>query len=116
MIKTQEVDSIVLGAAENMAKDLGFTIAGPAKDLLLRDSFTKLNKANEDGAIETRRAEIERKTAALVAFIAFESLGKDEPGREITDQQMLLGLSAFCRLFPDFFPFCTPRDTDGDPE
>lgn len=107
LMRPEEIDSIVLGAAESMARTLGFTIAAPAKDHLLQKSFKNLNRTNEEGAIESRRAEIERNTGALITYITTERLTKGESGHEITYQEMFLGVSAFCRLFPDFFPFCT---------
>lgn len=100
-----DVDSIVLGAAENHAHLQGFTISPSAKDLLLQRSLTALNRENEQGKLESRRAEVQRNTVALIEHIVTEEVGAT--AREITYQHMFQGLSAFCRKFPDFYPFCT---------
>ena len=108
LLMPAEIDSIVLGAAENSARSLGFTIATPAKDFLITKSAPALNRANEEGTIESRRGEIERNTSELIVFIAREQASAEAGAREITYQHLTLGLSAFCRRYPDFFPFCTP--------
>jgi hypothetical protein len=107
LLEPAEVDSIVLGAAENTAQILGLTIAAPAKDFLLQKSLPALNKANEEGKLESRRQEIEKNTSALIHFIAIEQPTDEFAGPEITYQHLIAGLSAFCRRYPDFYPFCT---------
>lgn len=106
LLMPAEIDSIVLGAAENSARSLGFTIGAPAKDFLITKSAPALNRANVEGTIESRRGEIERNTSELIVFIAEQASG-EVGSREITYQHLTLGLSAFCRRYPDFFPFCT---------
>jgi hypothetical protein len=101
-----DVDSIVLGAAENHARSLGFTLSPPAKDLLLQRSLAALNRENEEGQLESRRFEIERNTADLIQHIISEQV---EAGStlEITYQHMFLGLSEFCKKHPNLYPICT---------
>ncbi len=107
LLEPAEVDSIVLGAAEDAAQSLGLRIAAPAKDFLLQKSLPALNKANEEGSLERRRQEIEKNTSALIRFIVTEQPKGEFAGPEITYQHLILGLSAFCRRYPDFYPFCT---------
>jgi hypothetical protein len=98
------LDSIVLGAAEKAARNHGLTLSAPAKDFLLTKSVRSLNAIKED-QIEEKRAEIERNTAQLIKYIVDNA----EPGSlvgEISYQDLVHGLSLFCRLFPDFIPFC----------
>jgi hypothetical protein len=106
LLGSSEVDSIVLGAAENEARRLGFTISPSAKDLLLQRSLPALNRENEEGRLQARRAEVERNTAALIQHLIAEQVGAGA-APQITYQHMILGLSAFCRKFPDFYPICT---------
>lgn len=106
-VEPSQVNSIVLGAAEKEASRLGFKIAPPALDLLLTRSLKTLNDANERGALEAIRSEVEHNTAQLIQYIVREQVDVRQANREITYQQMILGLSAFCELFPDFAPFCT---------
>jgi hypothetical protein len=106
LLGPSEVDSIVLGAAENEARRLGFTISPSAKNLLLQRSLPALNRANEEGTLESRRAEVESNTAALIQYIVTEEVGAGA-APQITYQHMVRGLSAFCRKFPDFYPICT---------
>lgn len=49
LLGPSEVDSIVLGAAENEGRRLGFTLSPSAKDLLLQRSLPALNRENEEG-------------------------------------------------------------------
>ncbi len=106
LLGPSEVDSIVLGAAENEARRLGFGVSPSAKDLLLQHSLPALNRENEEGRLESRRAEVERNTAALIHHIVTEEVGAGA-APQITYQHMIQGLSAFCRRFPDFYPICT---------
>jgi hypothetical protein len=101
-----DVDSIVLGAAENAAQRLGFTISPSAKDLLLQRSLPSLDRENQQGKLESRRQELQASTAALIQHIVTEEIGSSG-ATQITYQHMLQGLSAFCKKFPDFAPFCT---------
>lgn len=105
LLGSSEVDSIVLGAAENEARRLGFTISASAKDLLLQRSLPALNRENEEGRLESRRAEVERNTAALIQHIVTEQEAGSAP--QITHQHMLLGISEFCKRHPDLYPVCT---------
>ena len=101
-----EVDSIVLGAAENAARSHGLTLSAPAKDFLLTKSVRSLDAIKGKDQIQEKRAEIERNTAQLIKYIVDNA----EPGSlvgEISYQDMVQGVSLFCRLFPDFIPFCT---------
>jgi hypothetical protein len=106
LLGSSDIDSIVLGAAENEARRLGFALSASAKDLLLQRSLPALDRENQEGRLEYRRAEVERNTAALIKHIV---TGQVDPGatREITYQHMMQGLSAFCLKFPDFYPICT---------
>jgi hypothetical protein len=106
LLGPSEVDSIVLGAAENEARRLGFTISPPAKDLLLQRSLSALNRENQEGRLESRRTEVEGNTAALIEHIVTEQVSSGE-SRQITYQHMFQGLSAFCRKFRELYPFCT---------
>jgi hypothetical protein len=105
LLGSSEVDSIVLGAAENEARRLSFTISASAKDLLLQRSLPALNRENEEGRLESRRAEVERNTAALIQHIVTEQEAGSAP--QITHQHMLLGISEFCKRHPDLYPVCT---------
>src|ERR1019366_3827824 len=100
-----EVDSIVLDAAETEVRRLGFTISARAKDFLLRHSLPALDRENEEGRLESRRAEVERNTAALIQHIVTEQEAGSAP--QITHQHMLLGISEFCKRHPDLYPVCT---------
>ena len=98
-------DSIVLGAAEAAARSHGLTLAAPAKDYLLTKSAKSLSELEEKGELQSRRAEIERNTAALIKYIVENA----KPGSivsEITYGDLTAGLSLFCRLFPHSIPFC----------
>ena len=107
MLDPALLNSIVLGAAETAAGGLGYTIQAPALDLLLRESLHALNEANEKGMFEAIRGQIEQNTAQLIQFIVREQIGVHQPTRVITFHHMTQGLSAFCRRFPYFIPFCT---------
>ena len=100
-----EVDSIVLDAAETEVRRLGFTISARAKDFLLRHSLPALDRENEEGRLQSRRAEVERNTAALIQYICAEEVGAG-PSQEITYQHMLHWLSEFCKKHPDAYPIC----------
>jgi hypothetical protein len=100
------LNSIVLGAAQDEAHRLGFTIAAPAQDFLLTKSLPALNKANEDGTLAAKRAKIESNTVDLVRFIVKENFGPSVTVREITYEHLVGGLSVFCEHFPDWQPFC----------
>jgi hypothetical protein len=106
MLGQPDVDSIVLGAAENEAQRLGFMISPSAKDLLLQRSLPSLDRENQQGKLESRRTEVQNNTAALIQHIVTQEIGSTG-AIEITYQHMLLGLSAFCKKFPDFYPICT---------
>ena len=101
-----EVESIVLGTAENAAQRLGCFMSAPAKDLLLRHALPELDRENNEGRLESRRAEVERNTEQLIQYIVTEEISAAQT-REITYQHMIQGLSAFCRKFPNLYPICT---------
>lgn len=101
-----ELNSIILGAAQDEAHRLGFTIAAPAQDFLLTKSLPALNKANEDGTLDAKRAKIESNTVDLIRFIVKENFEPSTAVREITYQHLVAGLSVFCQHFPDWQPFC----------
>ncbi len=101
-----DVDSIILGAAEKEGRRLGFTISASAKDLLLQRSLPALNRDNEEGRLESRRAEVERNGAVLIQHIVNEQVEAGS-AHQITYQHMLLGISEFCKKHPDFYPVCT---------
>lgn len=100
-----EVDSIVLGAADNEVARLGLTMSAPARDLLLRRSLRVLNELNSKGELEGARPEIESNTRALINFVFEEEL-KGQRGSQITAQHLNSIFSKFCERFPDFRPFC----------
>src|SRR5262245_32629290 len=105
--KELTLEAVVTGAAENVASSLGLTIDPGAKDLLLRASLRSLEAANDERALRTRRDEIERNTAQLIHFIADKQLDAEAlVARVITLATMNSALAAFCRQFPNFFPFC----------
>ena len=101
-----ELNSIILGAAQDETHRLGFTIAAPAQDFLLTKSLPTLNKANEDGTLEAKRAKIESNTVDLIRFIVKENFEPSTAVREIEYQHLVAGLSVFCQHFPDWQPFC----------
>jgi hypothetical protein len=105
MLSPGEVDSIVLGAADNEVKRLGLTISPPAKDWLLQKSLRTLNDLNERAQLDSRRSEIERNTVSLIQ-LTFHEVLKDQRGERITVQHLEIALSAFCKRFKDFIPFC----------
>jgi hypothetical protein len=101
-----EVNSIVLGAAQDEAHRLGFTIAAPAQDFLLTKSLPVLNRANEDGTLTAKRGRIESNTVDLIRFVVKENFEPSGAVREITYSHLVGGLSVFCEHFPDWQPFC----------
>jgi hypothetical protein len=104
ILPPSEVESIVLAAAEQRARELGLTISSPAKARLQTKSLPVLIALNEAGELADRRAEIEYNTATLIQFTFEQPLG----GRrgEITLDLISSVLSSFCQRFPDFIPFC----------
>jgi hypothetical protein len=106
MLSRGEVDSIILGAAENEAIRLGLTMSPEAKDWLLRRSLRTLDELNERGELDERRSEIERNTSALIQQ-TFHGVLKSEPRAQITEQHLEICINGFCKKFKDFIPFCT---------
>jgi hypothetical protein len=100
-----ETDSIVLGAAENEARRHGLRLSAPAKDFLLARSVSSLDAIRASGQLNKKRTEIEDNTTKLIKYIVENA----KPGSlvgEISYQDLVQGLSLFCRLFPHFIPFC----------
>ncbi len=100
-----EVDSIVLGAADNEIVRLGLTMSAPARVRLLQKSLPVLNQLNKQGELEGAREEIENNTRALIQFVFEEEL-RSQRGVQITAQHLNSIFSKFCERFPDFRPFC----------
>ncbi|MGA9587510.1 MAG: hypothetical protein WBQ95_19425 [Terracidiphilus sp.] len=104
MLSPDEVNSIVLDAAESAAGRNGLTISAAALDKLVHKGLPALNRANESGELARRREEVARNTAALIERIHQVQMA-GQPG-EISGTHMAQGLFDLCRYFPDFFPFC----------
>ena len=100
------IDAIVTGTAEDAAGKLGLRLEPGAKDLLLNASLRRLDAALRREALESRRKEIEANTLQLIRYITTEMAGFDVQSGVITLRNMNDALAAFCRLFPNFYPFC----------
>jgi hypothetical protein len=104
-----EVDSVVLGAADNEVERLGIKMSSPARDFLLRRALPVLNELNRNGELESARREIENNTATLINFVFEEELNQRR-GSEITVQDLRSVFDKICQKFPDLRPFCTKPD------
>jgi hypothetical protein len=92
-------------SAEAAARSHGLRLSAPAKDYLLTKSAKVLSELEEKGELKSRRAEIERNTAALIDHIV-QNAKYGSIVNEITYGDLAAGLSLFCRLFPHSIPFC----------
>lgn len=104
-----EVNSVVLGAADNEVERLGIKISSPARDFLLRRALPVLDELNLKGELEGARSEIERNTAILIKSVFEEELNQQR-GREITIQHLNSIFEKICQKFPNLRPFCTKLD------
>jgi len=100
-----QVNSIVLGAADNEVQRLGLTMSAPARNLLLTKSLPVLNELNDKGELEGARQEIESNTRTLINYVFEEEL-KGQRGGQITANHLNSIFAKFCEKFPDFRPFC----------
>jgi hypothetical protein len=102
-----QIDSIVLGAAEDAARRENLVLSASAKNYILQAARPHLDAANERGELEHRRKEAERSTQLLIKEIArlhrTTSLDSDVTSDLIDDV-----LERLCRKFPKLYPFC-PR-------
>ena len=100
------LDAVVTGAAEDTARALGLTIDPGAIDLLLNASRRRIDEAYETKIIESRRKEIEHNTDKLIRYMVQDLKEFDSESSVITFANFNKGLAAFCRFFPNFYPFC----------
>jgi hypothetical protein len=109
MLSPDQVNSVVLGAADSEAERLGIKISSPAREFLLRRSLPVLNVLNMSGELEGARNEIERNIVTLINAV-FEQALNQRPGRTITVQHLTSIFEKICQKFPDLRPFCTKPD------
>jgi chromosomal replication initiation ATPase DnaA len=101
------VDSIVLGAMENIAREHGLTISSEAKDYLLTRLRRNLDELlTVEGGLESRREEIERNSAALMDRVFQMRMTLTQASDEVTLDNITAAVSWLCRRFPYFVPFC----------
>lgn len=100
-----QIDSIVLGAAENAAQKARIVLPPSALDYLLKAARPRLDEANERGELEAHRKEAERSTQLLVQEIISLRTDKDS---EVTSGLVGDALDRLCEKFPKLYPFC-PR-------
>jgi hypothetical protein len=105
ILSGDQVNSIVLGAAEASARKLDLIASPGFLSRLLNAALPYLNNLNQRGELDDKRGEIEAATDGFVVAIAeYENL---RPGTELTAEHMSSALSWFCEKFPNFVPFCT---------
>jgi hypothetical protein len=103
-VDRDQINSIVLGVAENKARNMGVTIEPGAFDALLRKAKQKLDMAHEKGDLSERRDEIAGNTEKLIEHIIGENMKFDKG--ELTAQMMTFSLKSICDYFEDLYPFC----------
>ena len=104
--EVRQIDSIVLGALENIARDAGFTLSAAAKDFLITKARKNLDQAQERRELEQRAPEIESNCHVLMERV-MEIQGQIAPqATEIDANTIRPALGWLCSRFPTFFPFC----------
>jgi hypothetical protein len=108
--EVETVDSIILGAADDGARQKGLRLSAPAKDYLLRAARRQLDAAVAAKNLEARREEAARSTGLLIEKLASRiSTSSSKAESEVTTEMIGDALKGLCEYFPDLFPFC-PRD------
>jgi hypothetical protein len=102
----EQIDSIVLGVAENTARELGIRIDAGALDALMTKAKPALDVALERDELQDRRDEITRNTQTLIKYISQPQDKIQERVTLVTASVMAFGLKDICKYFPDLFPFC----------
>jgi hypothetical protein len=103
-----QVDSIVVGEAEDAAREMGLMLSAEAKHNLLRAVQPHLDSAMSRGELETRRAGIVQATRMLMYEVAELHRNSGATTAEVTWGVVDGALEVLCNKFPYLFPIC-PR-------
>lgn len=102
----RQIDSIVLGTVENIARGQGFSISPAAKDYLLNRVRKNLDYALQRGELEQRASEIERNTAEFMDRVVVDIQGQTPQATQIDINTVRSAFGWLCSRYPNFFPFC----------
>ena len=102
----RQINSIVLGAAENKARSMGIEVEPGAFDALLRKAQKYLDTAWEKNELEERRAQITDNTEILIEHIINENKERQSGKSTLTFDNMAFSLKDICKYFEDLSPLC----------
>jgi hypothetical protein len=106
--EVDQVDSIVLGAAEDAARREGLVLSSEAKDYLLRAARPQLDAALDRGELEKLRTDAVQATVMLIEEVAELHRRSDAITSEISLGAIDDALEVLCSKVPYLYPIC-PR-------